>query len=84
MSCVLIGSSWSDLVVVAGTTDGEILVTVPSSGPLIRAKFEGHRGMIFGLDLDNNKLYSVADDRCLCVWDAGILRRLSKGTAPVE
>lgn len=84
MSCVLIGSSWSDLVVVAGTTDGEILVTVPSSGPLIRAKFEGHRGMIFGLDLDNNKLYSVADDRCLCVWDAGILRRLSKGTAPVD
>ncbi|VDL67117.1 unnamed protein product, partial [Nippostrongylus brasiliensis] len=67
------GDSWSNLVVIAGTMDGEVLVTVPSSGPAVKAKFEGTRGMIFGLELFDGKLFSIADDRCLCVWDAGIL-----------
>ncbi|KAK6061056.1 CBL proto-oncogene, SH2-like domain protein [Cooperia oncophora] len=43
LSSILVGSSWDHLVVIAGTMDGEILVTVPSTGPSIRAKFEGHR-----------------------------------------
>uniref|UniRef100_A0A7I5EDJ2 tRNA (34-2'-O)-methyltransferase regulator WDR6 n=1 Tax=Haemonchus contortus TaxID=6289 RepID=A0A7I5EDJ2_HAECO len=84
LSSILVSSSWDDLVVIAGTMDGEILVTVPSTGPVIRAKFEGHRGMIFGLDLCKDRLYSIADDRCLCVWDAKILDSVPTDSACVK
>ncbi|WKY14411.1 hypothetical protein Q1695_000173 [Nippostrongylus brasiliensis] len=82
MSSILMGDSWSNLVVIAGTMDGEVLVTVPSSGPAVKAKFEGTRGMIFGLELFDGKLFSIADDRCLCVWDAGILESLFTSVSP--
>ncbi|KAK6031182.1 hypothetical protein OSTOST_02670 [Ostertagia ostertagi] len=84
LSTIFVGSAWGDLVVVAGTMDGEILVTVPSTGPAIRAKFEGHRGMIFGLDLYKGRLYSIADDRRLCVWDANILDSVPTDSAGVK
>ncbi|KAE9419355.1 hypothetical protein Angca_001739, partial [Angiostrongylus cantonensis] len=72
-SCLLLGSSWNSLIVVAGTMDGELLVTVPSYGAATRAILECHQGMIFGIIRYNEFLYSVADDRSLAVWDASIL-----------
>ncbi|KAJ1367538.1 hypothetical protein KIN20_028468 [Parelaphostrongylus tenuis] len=72
-SCVLLGSSWSALTVIAGTMDGEILVSVPSSGSTIRTVLECHRGMVFDIIRWNEFLYSVADDRSLAVWDASNL-----------
>ncbi|VDN56742.1 unnamed protein product [Dracunculus medinensis] len=57
---LLVGSTWKNIRLIAGTVFGEILISYPSKSPEI--------GMIFGLVLRNNHLFSISDDRSLRIW----------------
>ncbi|CAI4227026.1 unnamed protein product [Auanema sp. JU1783] len=65
---IILGDSWQNIAVVAGTVFGEILYSEPANGSEVKRKLLGHTGMIFGLHALENLLYSISDDRSLRVW----------------
>uniref|UniRef100_A0A1I7XVP1 WD_REPEATS_REGION domain-containing protein n=1 Tax=Heterorhabditis bacteriophora TaxID=37862 RepID=A0A1I7XVP1_HETBA len=70
LKALLIGDSWDKLITIVGTVFGDILIARPSTGSSILRRFRGHTGMIFGLMLSDDKLFSISDDRSLRVWNA--------------
>ncbi|RCN31096.1 hypothetical protein ANCCAN_23129 [Ancylostoma caninum] len=67
----IIGESWASATIVAGTSLGEITVFKPASGQI--HTFAGPEGMLFDMCRYENRLYCVADDRSLSVYDCSSL-----------
>ncbi|KHN85421.1 WD repeat-containing protein 6 [Toxocara canis] len=65
---LLDGQTWPRLRAIVGTVFGDILVWHPSEGSNVSQRFTGHMGMIFGLLLRDNHLFSISDDRSLRMW----------------
>lgn len=65
---LLDGKSWKDLLAIVGTVFGEILIWCPSKGPSLEFRLNLHTGMIFGLLLKNDCLFTISDDRSLSMW----------------
>ncbi|KAL6724578.1 hypothetical protein Aduo_019456 [Ancylostoma duodenale] len=63
----IMGNSWPSAAVVAGTSLGEITVFKPASREI--RTFAGPDGMIFDMCRFESRLFCVADDRSLSVYD---------------
>uniref|UniRef100_A0A0N4ZQP1 tRNA (34-2'-O)-methyltransferase regulator WDR6 n=1 Tax=Parastrongyloides trichosuri TaxID=131310 RepID=A0A0N4ZQP1_PARTI len=60
-----------------GTCFGPILKFLPLNSLNIVGKYEGHHGMVFGMNIVNNKLYSIGDDRSFRCWDIDSKKEIS-------
>ncbi|XP_032637671.1 tRNA (34-2'-O)-methyltransferase regulator WDR6 isoform X2 [Chelonoidis abingdonii] len=81
-SAYLVGDSWDELVVVAGTVFNQLLVWRVADGSDEEARIKpqrrvsGHDGVIFSICYLKSKgiLASASDDRSIRVWDVGDLQ----------
>ncbi|KAK6113230.1 WD domain G-beta repeat family protein [Brugia pahangi] len=75
---VLDGDSWNSLRTVAGTVMGDIIISYPSKSSSPFHVLRHHMGMIFGLLIKCNFLFSVSDDRSLHMWSLDDARHLDE------
>ncbi|KAL3990826.1 hypothetical protein ACH3XW_33380 [Acanthocheilonema viteae] len=68
MYSVLDGDSWNTLRTVVGTIVGDIIISYPSKSSSPFHVLKHHTGMIFGLLIKCNLLFSISDDRSLNMW----------------
>ncbi|KAI1721755.1 putative WD repeat-containing protein [Ditylenchus destructor] len=69
ISALMYGEKWDELSVYVGTMFGPIHEFLPATnGTSIVRTFDGHNGMVFDIRIENNRLFSVGDDRSLRVW----------------
>uniref|UniRef100_A0A0N5B747 tRNA (34-2'-O)-methyltransferase regulator WDR6 n=1 Tax=Strongyloides papillosus TaxID=174720 RepID=A0A0N5B747_STREA len=52
-----------------GTCFGQILMFEPLKSLDVVGRFEGHHGMVFSMNLVDDRLYSIGDDRSFRCWD---------------
>ncbi|CAG9537380.1 unnamed protein product [Cercopithifilaria johnstoni] len=76
MHSILDGDCWNTLRTIIGTVTGDIIISYPSksSSPFHFLKY--HTGMIFGLLIKCNFLFSISDDRSLHMWSLHNARHL--------
>ncbi|KAM3728165.1 Soluble guanylate cyclase gcy-35 [Dirofilaria immitis] len=65
---LLDGDSWNTLRTVVGTVIGDIIISFPSKSSSPFHVLKHHTGMIFGLLIKCNFLFSISDDRSLHMW----------------
>lgn len=81
-SAHLVGNSWDNLVLVAGTVFNQLVIwhvadPADDTGRIKpRSRISGHKGVIFSICYLESKsiLASASDDRSLRLWDVGDLR----------
>ncbi|KAK6760135.1 hypothetical protein RB195_021587 [Necator americanus] len=66
-SCETLGKNWSDLVIISGTSMGELFLFKPATGQETSCKDQN--GMIFDMCVYGMTLCVVSDDRTLSVYD---------------
>ena len=75
VSCIVYGgclkNTFSTISCYSGTVFSKILYFEPFSdqGGLVQRNYSGHDGVIFDVDVTENKVFSVSDDRTLIIWD---------------
>uniref|UniRef100_A0A915PMQ4 tRNA (34-2'-O)-methyltransferase regulator WDR6 n=1 Tax=Setaria digitata TaxID=48799 RepID=A0A915PMQ4_9BILA len=77
MHSVLDGDSWNTLRTVIGTVAGDIIISHPSKSSSFLV-LKHHTGMIFGLLIKFNFLFSISDDRSLHMWELDNARHLDE------
>ncbi|VDK79425.1 unnamed protein product [Onchocerca ochengi] len=75
---LLDGDSWNTLRTIVGSVMGDIIISFPSKSTSPLHVLKRQTGMIFGLLIKCNFLFSISDDRSLHMWSLNDARHLNE------